>query len=230
MTAVFNDAGKTSIADGTSLTGSNGTGGGNTDVVITGTGLVKRINPALAQPASDTAWYEVPAVASGTQSSVTLTAGSFVAATGGACGAWFIINAAPSGVHQLLRFGNSGTAYIGLTAAGKLYMDLNSSLVWTSALAVPFGVPIWISHSSDSKASAGNSKAGYYNAKGVLIESTSQAGVTSAIANATCLFGKGSTGITTSIMEIASLRVNTDANALILPPVPVGVRGWGVAA
>lgn len=229
MSAGFNDAGKTTLADGAAVTSSNTGVSGNTNVTPVGTAPVKRIDTILAQILADTGWYETSTTA-GVTSYLSMTPGGYVAATGGAIGAWVMCTANPSSNMQIMRYGNSGANYIGLSTAGKLYLVVNSSVVHTAANAIPLNTPFWISHASNSAASNGISRMGWWNKLGVSQDSYSKTdGVTNAITAGTASVGRISSSGTPPIVRIACIRANSDASALIPPVIPMGSRGWGSA-
>jgi hypothetical protein len=231
MSAVFNDAGKSTLADGATLTTANTGVSGNTNLAFGTSTCVKRINPALPRAPSDTAWYECPATATGVNSYLTIQPGTLVAATGGAVGAWFMLSGYPTAGTQFFRFGNSGANFVAMATTGKLYLAVNNATVKTFASAVPLNTPFWVSHASDSKASAGTARAGWWDIKGNLIDSAlTTTGVTSGVTSSISYVGKISGSGALGAMQIASLRANNDSNALIPPVIPKGVRGWGIAA
>lgn len=231
MSAIFNDAGKPDLADGTAITATNTGVSGNTNLALTGTAPVKRIDPTNPKPPGDTAWYEIPNVASGVTSMVKLTPSGYVAATGGALGAWMMFSQNPLANTQIVRWGNSGANYVGLTTAGKLFIMAGSTTRYTTTASIPFNTPLWICHATDSKASNGTARFGWWDIRGNLVETFSGSTyITSAITNATSSIGKVSASNVAGVISIAALRCNTDGAILIPPVIPEGNFGWGMAA
>jgi hypothetical protein len=130
-----------------------------------------------------------------------------------------------------MRFGNSGQNYVGLNAAGKLYLSHANATVYTSPVVLGTKMVYWVSHGLFTNATTGVSKFGVWDSSGALLDTfTSAAGNTSATTVATCFFGKGSTSGNFSLLRLTSMRATTDSSELIPPVLPTGNRGWGLAA
>ncbi len=231
MASLYNDAGKTAAANGTTLvagTSGNTVGGGNKELALGGTAGVKRnINTIMNCP-SDPACYECIGTASGTASYFSLSVGGTTGS--GAAGAWMMHPQNPTATIQYLRWGNSGANYIGITTASRLSLVSNSTSVYTTTMALSFKTWYWISHAVVFSSTVGVSKFGIWNTRGQLLETFTTAANqnTSALTGNAINCGKISgTGVIGAVRS-ASLRATNDNSNLIPPPIPFGVVGWGL--
>lgn len=226
MTTVYNDAGKTTLADGTVITSANTNGGGNTLLTAAGTSLntVKRITADL--PYSDTAAYEIPAQTA-TSSYWTISPGTYTATVGAGVGFWFQVTSIPTAAFQLIIIGGTGATYVGHNNAGNIYLVVNNTTVFTSASPLTLNAWYWLTFAvSSASTTTGVARVALYNKDGSLVQTFSGTTYnTTAVSASQVQIGKLSAAGNTTAMRFAGIQSTNNNNAL-LPPQIVRGRGW----